>query len=94
MLSVSFLVDTSASLNLVNKDFLLPASRKSRNTFKSPLLCTASRKVVSVEGTVPLFVRMRDIHVRAWFGIVDNLAIDVLHGTSLNKCCTQGTLSL
>lgn len=45
---------------------------------KSLQLQTASRKVVNIEVTMPLFIGMGDPRVRAWFGLFENLAIDVL----------------
>lgn len=37
-----------------------------------------------------MFVRIGDFCVRAWFGVVDNLAIDVLLGKSFNVRCIRG----
>lgn len=35
-------------------------------------------RIVSVDGILFLFVPMGDLHMHACFGVVDNLAVDVL----------------
>lgn len=55
----------------------------------SPRLRTANGKVVSVEGIMHLYVRMGDLRVRSWFGVVENLVIDVLLGTSFMYRCIR-----
>lgn len=69
-LTVASLVDTSASSNFVNKDFLPPIWGESMETMKLPPLFIANCRVVSVEGVVHLFVRMGDLRICAWFGVV------------------------
>lgn len=76
------LFDTGASPISVKKDFLPLTWRKSTKTNKSTLLGTANCKVVSFEGIVSLFVCMGGLRMSAWFGVVKNLAVDVLLGTS------------
>lgn len=40
-----------------------------------------------MEGFVPLFICMGDLHVQAWFEILENLAVQVLIETSfINRC--------
>lgn len=46
----------------------------------SPLR-TLNRKVVSVEGTVPTFVRVGAVRVYTWFGVAENLAVEEHFGT-------------
>lgn len=57
---------------------------------KSPQLRTANCKVVSGEFILPLFVRMGDLCVYAWFGVIRNLAVDVVLGTSFIDSCIRG----
>lgn len=37
-----------------------------------------------------MFLKICDLPVRVWFGVVDNLAVDVLLGTSFIDLCIQG----
>lgn len=82
MLTVESLFGTGPGPDLVNKDFLPPAWRESMESIKSATRRTVQRYVVSIEGTIPLFVHMGTLSVRASFGVVNNLALDVLLGTS------------
>lgn len=50
----------------------------------------ANPSVVSIEGIVSPFVPRGDLHLRAWFGLVANLAVDVLLGTSFINRCIKG----
>lgn len=90
MLAVARLVDTCADLNVGNKNFLQPAWRKSLKATKSTPLRIANRMVVSVERIEPLFVLMGDLRVCIWFGVVKNLVIDLLLGTSFINRCIRG----
>lgn len=44
---------------------------------------SAVKKPVKVLGTILLYVRIGDLHVKVWFGIVENLATGLLLGTLL-----------
>lgn len=59
-------------------------------TIKWPPLCTVNRRVVYIEGFLPLFVPMGDLCVCPWFGLADILANYALLGTSFSNCCVQG----
>lgn len=87
MLTVARLVLTGISPNLVNKNFLPLVWRKSVKTIRSPPLHTLNCEVVSVDGIVPLFVHLGDLRVCTWFGVVDNLAVNLLLGTSFIDPC-------
>lgn len=54
--TVVSLFSTGASSNLVNKDFVQNKWSCSMKRIRSPSLCTANSKLVSVEGTLPLFL--------------------------------------
>lgn len=41
------------------------------------------RKVVNIKDIVPLFMYMGNLRVHLWFGILQNLALDLLLGTSV-----------
>lgn len=79
--------DTGTSPNVVNKDFLPWAWRKSTETIESQLFRTLNRKVESVEGIVPFLVCMCYLRVCTGFEKVENLAVDVVLGTSFTDCC-------
>lgn len=87
VLTVASLLNTGARPNPVNKNFLQSAWRKSLKTIRSPPLRPANCEVGFVEVIVPLFVRMANLTVLAWFGVVQNLAVDVVLGTSFIDRC-------
>lgn len=62
-------------------------------TIKSQPLRTANCEVVSMEGIGPLFVRIGDLHMHALFGVVENLAVDMILGTSFIDCSVRGLFS-
>lgn len=37
-----------------------------------------------------MFIRIGDVQVRAWYGIAENLALDVILGASFTKQCIHG----
>lgn len=65
ILKVTSLVDKGASPNLANKDFSLPAWGNWITVIQSPPFRITDCKDVLVEGTVPRFVPMGDLCVRA-----------------------------
>lgn len=77
------LLDTDADQNFVNKDFAAPAWKESINPINELQLRTVDCKVMNVEGIVPMFIRIGDLRVLARFVIFENLALDVLIGTSI-----------
>lgn len=60
------LVCTGAGLELVKKDFIRTARKKSMNKNKPPPLCSANREVVTVERIVPLYIRMGHKQADTW----------------------------
>lgn len=76
------LLNTGAGLNLISK-----ASQK-RQIFtnikkqKFSRLRTATKEPISLRGKILLFISMNELSVRVLFGIVENLAIEVLLRTS------------
>lgn len=77
----------------MNEDFLLLAWRKAMKTIESPSLHTANRNVEIVVDIVSLSVHMGDLRVRPWFAVVENLAVELLLGTSFIDCCILGLFS-
>lgn len=82
MFVVTSLLDTGAGPNLVNNAFLPREWQRKVVSTPSPSLRTATRETVKVEGIVRTFVQIGDLRVRAWSGVVENLAVDILLGTS------------
>lgn len=87
------LLDTGAGLIVVSKAFLksewLPCIMKQQ----FPRLRTATKKPISLDGIILLFIRIGDFSVREWFGIVGNLALDILLGTSFIYRHIRGVFS-
>lgn len=50
-----------------------------------PRLHTATNQAITIEDAIPLHICIGNIHVCVWFGIVENLAVDVLVETSFIK---------
>lgn len=55
---------------------------------------TANGEIVSVEVIVPLYVRIGYLKIGAWFGIIENLAVDKLLGTSFIDRCNAAYYQL
>lgn len=89
MVHVASLVNTGAGPNFVNTGFLRPEWRDSMKTIKSPPLGTANCKVASIEGIVSLLVHIGELRLQDWFGIVQNLSVAVLLGTSFIGLCLR-----
>lgn len=71
-----------------NKEEFLPqAWKESTKSMKSLRLEIKTREVVGIESIVPFFIQMCDLRLRAWFGIVENLALDELIGTLFMSLC-------
>lgn len=86
MFTVSSLVDTGAGPDLLYKDSLPPAWRRSMKMIESPPFPIENCQIVTVEGIVPLIACMDDLTMCAWFKVVDNLAVEVLLGTLFIDC--------
>lgn len=75
-----------AGLNLINKDFLPLVWKDSIKWIKPPQLRTVNCEMVKKGGLVSLFVRMGYLRVRPWSGIVENLAVDILGPSFIDRC--------
>lgn len=76
--------------NLVNKVFLPPQCPQYVKSAENLRLCTATQGRVNVEGLISMHVRTGGFRKPVCFGVAENLAVDVLLGTSLNDRCTYG----
>lgn len=82
MLPTVGILDTGAGPNLVDSQ-LLPLSWSSKvKPVADPGLTAAGKQTITVEGVILLHVQLGDLRVRVWFGVVKNLAVSVLLGTS------------
>lgn len=88
---VAKLFDTGGGPSLINKDFLPLAWEDFIKSTRLPQMQTANCNVFNIESIWPLFTCIGDLCVRAWFRIVDNLAVDILLGTSFIDRCIQRT---
>lgn len=83
------LLDTGAGPNYINEDFLPLVCKEFDKSIERRQVQTGICKVVNDEVIVPLFVRIRDLHVRTWLGIVESLPVDVLLGTDFFNGCMR-----
>lgn len=76
------LIDTSAGMNLVSKTFLHLAWTPRIKYQNFLMLKSANNQPVSSEVVILLHLQINDLHIRVWFGVVDNSVFDSLLGTS------------
>lgn len=81
MQTVQCLLDTEAELNLASKKLVSFQWSNCIKRGNTPRLRTAAQEPLYMEGTILLHNRLGDLWIRVWFGIVDNLVIDILFGT-------------
>lgn len=53
-------------------------------------LCTATKASIKAYGIIPVIVEMGTIKVCKWFGIINNLAVDILLTASYIDQCIEG----
>lgn len=53
----------------------------------SPNLKRSTKQAINIDSIIQVFVRIGDVYVRLWFGVVRNLSVDVLLGTSFIFRC-------
>lgn len=88
--TVASSLDTCTGSSLVNSSFLPPTCGLHVKPDKDPPLRTATNQAVPVQGFIYVQICMRDFHARAWFGIVEYLAMLLLLGTSHINQCIRG----
>lgn len=76
------ILDTGAGPNLVAKDFLPSEWQQRIKPIRDPGLVAATKEAMVLQEMILLCVRLGDLEVRAWFGVVDRLAVRLLLGTS------------
>lgn len=76
-----YLLDTGTSLNVINSKLIQDDwthKLKSRPTQK---LQSATKELITLLGAIILFVRIKNLHVKVWYGIDENLSVEILPGT-------------
>lgn len=66
---------------VVNKDYISWRWKESTKQVRLPSSPIANREVANLEDMLPFSVRIGDLHVRAWSGIFEKHAVDLLFGT-------------
>lgn len=80
-------VHTENGHSLTNEDYLKPKLKFCFKRMLPPELKMETKDMIDIQGVVLLAVPMRDMQVRIWFGVVQNLAVDFHFGTtSICKC--------
>lgn len=82
MKSVAAVLDTGAGQTLIDSRFI-PSDWSNRiKMVRDPKLTGATSEKRNLTGFILLHIRLGDLRVRAWFGVVENFAVKVLLGTS------------
>lgn len=74
-------LDTKDGPKLVSKDFLLPEWQQLLKSSRVQRLVAPTNEDVGFQGVILLHIRIGDLCVRAWFGVVVMLAIARFLGT-------------
>lgn len=80
--TVSTFLETGDGLSHLNSSFFPPNWRSNVKRIKSLPMRTATKQPVPVQCLIFLHRGMGDLHSRFWLGIVENIAEDLLLGTS------------
>lgn len=83
-------LNTGAEPNLIHKFFLPVKWRDGIHAIWNMSLKLSWINPVHIIGQVMLFVQLGDLHVHVQFGVVDNLAVLVLIGTSIIVTFVKG----
>lgn len=89
MHAVTYLLDTRAGINckpMIHPQYCTNCIKRG----KMPHLCKRTQEPLRIVETILLHVRLGDLRVEVWFGIVHNLAVDILIGTPFIDCFTRG----
>lgn len=72
-----------ASQNFNSKSIVLPSRRSRIERLNGPLLRTANKETLDPKRAVLLHVNIRDLQVPVWLSVIDELAVDILVGSSV-----------
>lgn len=70
--------DTGVGPNLVSRSIVPPSLQNRIQQLNVLLLQTANKQPPDLEGVELLHIHVRDLEVRVWFGVVNELPVDVL----------------
>ena len=87
-------MDTGAGPNLVDKRILPPSWLDRIRPSPVANLSAAANQPIPVEGIVNLHVRLGDLCVRVWFGVVDNLVAPCILGTAFQDQYVRAILPM
>lgn len=86
----SCLLDMGREYKLIHREFSKKNWIINIKTQQLPSLQNATKKPISLDGTMLLFMQIDNLSVRVWFGVDKNLAFDVLHETSFEDRFIHG----
>lgn len=69
--------------NIIWRAYLPSTCKNHIRPFKDPSVTGASKSIVIVDGFILLHIRLGDLHVKAWFGVVTILEYRYSSGLSL-----------
>lgn len=85
-----FLFDTGAGPNLISKSIVSLSRRGLIQYWNVRLLRSAKKKPLKLEGVMLLHEHVGDLDVPVWFGVVNELAVIILVGTSFVNGYVRG----
>ena len=86
MITSPLLVDTGATMNLVNHNFLPPTWKDAIIPYQCSSVKYANKSSLTIVGVIRLYVQIGGLRVKVYFGVVRNLVTRVLVGTPfINK---------
>lgn len=78
-------VDTGAGPDLIRRSSLPSIWTNNIRAIKDPGMTGATKSNVIVDGVILIYVRLGDLRVKAWFGVVTLLTVPLLLGTALES---------
>lgn len=78
MWTINIVLYVGAGLHLIDSSYITPAWEKLISPVRDPGLTAADRQEISILEVILLHVRIRDLRIKSWFGIVENLSVSVL----------------
>ena len=81
MLSTAVLLDTGATIKLMNEMFLPKSWRATMQPYKGRGVKTANKHKLDVQGVIRLKVILGDLRVNVWFGVSRTVAKQFILGT-------------
>lgn len=85
-------LDTGAWQSTISKSIVPPSRRNCFQCFNVPRLPKANLKPFELEGVMLMLVRIGDLEVLVWFGLVNKISDDILIGSFFINRCVRGIL--